>query len=66
VAISSTGAHESHPWRSVSQALQDFGAHLADAAGAAITFVAYAIPWAAVLLPLAWFLRWLWRRRRAR
>jgi hypothetical protein len=65
VAINSTGARESHPWRSISQSLQEFGAHLADAAGGAITFVAYAIPWAIVLLPLGWFVRWLWRRRRA-
>jgi len=64
VAIASTGARETHPWRSISQALREFGAHLADAAGGAITFVAYAIPWVVVLLPLAWGLRWLWRRRR--
>lgn len=65
VAIASTGARASHPWRSISQALQEFGAHLAEAAGGAITFVAYAIPWTGVLLPLGWGLRWLWRRRRA-
>lgn len=64
VAIASTGAREAHPWRSISDALHEFGAHLADAAGGAITFVAYAIPWVVVLLPLAWALRWLWRRRR--
>lgn len=65
VAIASTGARESHPWRSISAAFSEFGAHLADAAGAAITFVAYAIPWIVVLLPIGWFVRWLWRRRRA-
>jgi hypothetical protein len=64
VAIASTGGREAHPWRSISDALHGFGAHLAEAAGGAITFVAYAIPWVVVLLPLAWGLRWLWRRRR--
>ena len=64
VAIASNGARESHAWRAVGDALHEFGAHLADAAGAAITFVAYAIPWAVVLLPLGWLVRWLWRRRR--
>ncbi|HEY9025446.1 MAG TPA: DUF4349 domain-containing protein [Burkholderiaceae bacterium] len=65
VVIASTGARESHPWRTIASAFGEFGAHLADATGAAITFVAYAIPWAIVLLPLAWGARWLWRRRRA-
>ena len=65
VAIASTGARESHPWRAITDALHEFSAHLAEAAGGAITFVAWAIPWAVVLLPLAWALRWLWRRRRA-
>jgi len=64
VAIGSTGRRASHPWRAISDALRDFGAHLADAAGGAITFVAYAIPWAVVLLPLGWGLRRLWRRWR--
>jgi hypothetical protein len=66
VAIASTGARESHPWRAVSDALREFGTHLAEATGGAITFVAWAIPWAVVLLPLGWGMRWLWRRRRAR
>jgi len=65
VTIACTGARDSHPWRTISRAFGEFGAHLADAAGSAITFVAYAIPWAIVLLPLGWGVRWLWRRRRA-
>jgi hypothetical protein len=64
VSIDSTGAHETHAWRSITDAFREFGTHLAEAAGGAITFVAYAIPWAVVLLPLAWSVRWLWRRRR--
>jgi hypothetical protein len=64
VAIASTGERAPHPWRAVGDALHDFGAHLAEAAGGAITFVAYVIPWAVVLLPLGWLARWLWRRRR--
>ncbi len=65
VTIESTGAHETHALRSITDALHEFGSHLAEAAGGAITFVAYAIPWAVVLLPLAWCARWVWRRRRA-
>jgi hypothetical protein len=65
IAITSTGERATHAWRSISQALHEFGTHLADAAASAITFIAYAIPWTVVLLPLAWLLRWLWRRRRS-
>ena len=66
IAIASTRARDAHAWRSIGESLDDFGAHLADAAGNAITFVAYAIPWAVVLLPLAWLVRRLlsWARRR--
>jgi hypothetical protein len=66
VAIAGNGERATHAWRSISQSLHEFGAHLADAAAAAITFVAYAIPWAFVLLPLAWLVRrlWSWARRR--
>lgn len=48
----------------VASAFGDFAAHLGEAAAAAITFVAYAIPWLVVLLPLAWLVRWLVTRRR--
>ncbi len=65
IAIASTGENEASARGAITQALHEFGAHLADAAAGAITFVAYAIPWAVVLLPLAWLMRWLWRRRRA-
>ena len=64
VSIDSADVHQTHAWRSVTDALRDFGSHLAEAAGNAITFVAFVIPWAVVLLPLAWCARWLWRRRR--
>ena len=64
IAIASTGERETHAWRSITQALHEFGSHLADAAGAAITFIAFAIPWVVVLLPLGWLVRRLWRRRR--
>ena len=68
IAIAGNGERATHAWRSISRSLHEFGAHLADAAADAITFVAYAIPWAVVLLPLAWLVRRLWswaRRRRA-
>lgn len=64
VLIDSADGHQTHAWRSITDALREFGSHLADAAGGAITFVAFAIPWAVVLLPLAWCARWSWRRRR--
>ena len=48
----------------IAQAGRDFASHLADAVAAAITFVAYAVPWGLVLLALAWGLRRLWLRAR--
>ena len=65
VSIAAAGENERQAWQPLSRSLHDFGANLGEAAGGAISFVAYAIPWACVLLPLAWFVRWLWRRRRA-
>ena len=65
VTIASSGARETHAWRSVTQSLQEFGSHLADALAGVITFLAYALPWACVLVPIGWGVRWLWRRRRA-
>jgi hypothetical protein len=65
IAIASTGENEASARGAITRALHEFGTHLADAAAGAITFVAYLIPWAVLLLPLAWLVRWLWRRRRA-
>ena len=65
IAIGTTGENDRQAWQPLSRSLHEFGANLGDAAGAAITFIAWAIPWLCVLLPLAWALRWLWRRRRA-
>ncbi len=55
-------AGNAHP---VARALRDFGHNLSQGVAGAITFVAYLIPWAVVILPLGWALRWLWRRRRS-
>jgi len=66
VAIAASGDGQRQAWAPLSRALHEFGANLGQAAAAAITFLAWAIPWALVLLPLAWGLRWLWRRRRVR
>ena len=66
VGIAAIGENERDGWSPLSRALHEFGANLGQAAGAAISFVAYAIPWLVVLLPFAWGVRWLWRRRRAR
>ena len=65
VSIGTSGENERQAWQPVSRALRDFGANLGEAAAAAVSFVAYAIPWACVLLPLAWAVRWLWRHRRS-
>lgn len=64
IGIGTTGENERQAWQPLSRSLHEFGANLGDAAGAAIAFIAYAIPWLCVLLPFAWALRWLWRRRR--
>ncbi len=63
ISISASGESERHAWQPMSRSLHEFGANLGEAAGSAIAFIAYAIPWACVLLPLAWAVRWLWRRR---
>jgi Domain of unknown function (DUF4349) len=66
VGIAAAGESERRAWTPLSRALHEFGANVGDAAGSALTFVAYALPWALVLLPLAWGVRWLWQRRRPR
>ena len=65
VGIAAIGENDRQAWTPLSRSLHEFGADLGAAAGAAISFVAYAIPWLVVLLPIAWALRWLWRRRRS-
>ena len=65
VSIGATGENERQAWQPVSRSVHEFRANLGDAAAAAVTFVAWVIPWACVLLPLAWAVRWLWRRRRS-
>ena len=50
-----------HP---IARALQEFGSHLGEAAGGAITFVAFLIPWCVFLVPLAWLVVRIRRRRR--
>ncbi len=51
----------------VGDALSAFGHDFASAVGAAITFVAYAIPWLVLMVPVVWALRRLrarWRKAR--
>jgi hypothetical protein len=64
VAIGTTGENERQAWQPLSRSLRDFGANLGEATAAAISFVAWAIPWAVVLVPLGWLARRLWLRRR--
>jgi hypothetical protein len=56
---------EQSAWQPVSRALAGFGANLAGAMAAAISTVAYALPFGILLLALAWGTRKLWRRRKA-
>lgn len=63
VSIAATGDSEREALAPIGRSLRGFGADLGQAAASAITFVAYAIPWFLVLLPLAWLARRLWRRR---
>jgi len=64
VAIGTAGEYERQGWQPIASSLREFGANLGAATGAAIAFVAWAIPWAVVLVPLAWLARRLWLRRR--
>ncbi len=49
----------------VTEAFKDFFRNFAWALGAVITFFAAFLPWLVlVILPLIWFVRWLWRRWR--
>ena len=64
IAIATADAHEREAWAPMSLSLHEFGANLGNAAASAITFIAYVIPWALVLVPLGWFVRRLWRRRK--
>jgi hypothetical protein len=63
VSIAATGDSEREALAPMGRSLRRFGADVGQAAASAITFVAYAIPWALVLLPLAWLARRLWRQR---
>ena len=64
VAIAPTGENERHAWQPLSRAVHEFGANLGEAGAGAITFIAYLMPWLLVLVPLGWFVRRLWTRRR--
>ncbi|MFZ6723688.1 DUF4349 domain-containing protein [Undibacterium sp. Ji49W] len=49
----------------VRQALSGFAGNLAQGVAAAITGIAYLLPWSIVLFFCAWVVRWLWRRKKA-
>ena len=49
------------------RALREAGSVLAESVGVLITFLAAVLPWLLLVgLPLAWLVRVLWRRRRAK
>lgn len=60
--VSIDSRHSRSFWRPIGDALSDFGTNLSQGASIAITGVAFLIPWAALLLLLAWVGRALWRR----
>ena len=47
-------------------ALGDAGETLAESVGSVVTFVVFIIPWILLFVLTWWFLRWLWRKRRAK
>ncbi|HMW18814.1 MAG TPA: DUF4349 domain-containing protein [Accumulibacter sp.] len=51
-------------WRPISLAIADFGGNLSQGISAAITGIAFLIPWAIVLAAVFWSGRKLWRRRK--
>ena len=55
------GGNSYSPIRS---ALRNAGAALAESVGALVTFVAVALPWLLLAVPLVWIIRVLWRRSR--
>lgn len=48
----------------IGNALRSAGATLAESVGVLITFVAAALPWLLLAIPLVWIVRVVWRRRR--
>ncbi|MEP6502943.1 MAG: DUF4349 domain-containing protein [Betaproteobacteria bacterium] len=62
IEMNATGANDHEFLQPISRSLHDFGDHLAGAAANAITFIAYLIPWAVVLVPLGWLVRRVARR----
>jgi flagellar biosynthesis chaperone FliJ len=51
-------------WRPITTAAADFGTNFSAGVSAAMTGVAYIIPWAAMAVLAVWLTRKLWRRRR--
>lgn len=51
-------------WRRVGRALTNFGQEFANAVAAAVTFVAYLLPFSVVLVAFIWAARRLWRWRK--
>lgn len=51
-------------WRPISLAMSDFGGSLSQGISAAITGVAYLLPWLFILALAVWGARKLWRRRK--
>ncbi|RYF33397.1 MAG: DUF4349 domain-containing protein [Comamonadaceae bacterium] len=49
----------------IGSALRSAGATLSESVGVLITFVAAALPWFLLAIPLVWIVRVVWRRRRA-
>lgn len=52
-------------WGTIGGAFVDFGDELANGIASAIRGVAFILPWLAVVIPLLYLVRWIWRRTRS-
>ena len=66
LSINIASLRTSSAWTPVGFALSNFGSQFADAVSAAITVVAYLIPFGFILLVCGWIIRKLWRGRKPR
>ena len=53
-------------FRPIADSISDFGSNLSQAIAAAVTAIAFLVPWALILALVIWFTRKLWSRRRRR
>jgi Domain of unknown function (DUF4349) len=59
-------SHKRGAFAALWEALGEAGETLAESLGSVVTFVVFIIPWILLFLLIGWFLRRLWRKRRAK